>query len=271
MTQTETVTAEPESPVDETASPEGDDEELPEDPDDEPGAEGEEPPEDGDVPPGGAERIPEGEFNDSVHGEETETFYSEEGSEVGAAGFAQDEGPLVVPAEPTADAETVGELGPLDAVELGGRERQDDTSSSWIEVVLAEGYGWVESGQIDRGAGLFFFGETQDITDEYLHEVPPTESSEALVESLAEQVTGPEEEMLDAEGDPAGPRWTLVSSPADYDEEFYRVDVTGYLDDSLAGERLFITLEESGAGYELGQLERTLICRRGVADEGLCL
>lgn len=228
----------------------------------------------GALPPGGAERIEDEDLDESLHGEETEMFYSDEGAEVGAAGFAPQDGPLVVHAAPTRESDAVSELGPLDAVELAGRERhhpEDGDQGSWTEIVLADGFGWVESGQLSDGGGLFYFGATQDVTDDYLEEVPPAEQSEVIVESVAERVIGPEEETVDPEGEPAGADWALISSPEDHGEEFYRVDVTGYLDDSLAGERLFITVEVSEGGYELVQVERTLICQRGVGDEGLCL
>ncbi|NDK32642.1 hypothetical protein [Nesterenkonia haasae] len=271
-TQTETETEEPTATVTETVTAESPDEEPTGEDDGEDPAPDE--PEGDGVPPGGAERLTEGEFDGTIHGEETQTVYSDEGAEVGAAGFAPEDGPLVVHAEPTRGSATVGELGPLDAVELAGRERhhpEDDEQGSWTEIVLADGYGWMESGQIGHGAGLYFFGETQDITEDYLDEVPPTEQSEAIVESVAERVIGPDEQMMDAEGEPAGPDWALISSPEDTGEEFYRADVTGYLDDSLAGERLFITVEGVDGDYQLVQVERTLICQRGVGDDGLCL
>lgn len=88
---------------------------------------------------------------------------------------------------------------------------------------------------------------------------------------MAERVIGPYEDMTDPDGEPIGPDWALISSPKDHGEEFYRADVMGYLDDSVAGERLFITVEGADGGYELVQVERSLICQRGVADGGLCL
>ncbi|WP_208012932.1 hypothetical protein, partial [Nesterenkonia salmonea] len=256
-TTTETVT---EEPPEEDSTGQDDDEDVDA--------------EDSSLPPGGAERMESEELDESIHGEETEMFHSEEGAEVGAAGFAPQDGPLLVHAAPSRESDTVGELGPLDAVELAGRERHhpdDEKQGSWTEIILADGYGWVESGQLGHGSGLFYFGETQDVTQEYLDEVPAAEQSEVIVESVAERVIGPEEEMIDEEGEPAGPDWALISSPEDHGETFYRADVTGYLDDSLAGERLFITVERVNGDYELVQVERTLICQRGVADDGLCL
>lgn len=38
---------------------------------------------------------------------------------------------------------------------------------AWAEVQLAEGYGWVESGQIETGGGLCYFGGTEENTEEY--------------------------------------------------------------------------------------------------------
>lgn len=77
--------------------------------------------------------------------------------------------------------------------------------------------------------------------------------------------------MTDDEGESMGPDWTLISTPEDYEEEFYRLDVLGMMDDSVGGQRLFVTVEEAADGYELAQVESTQLCLRGVSEDGLCL
>lgn len=217
-------------------------------------AEAQEPPGD-EVPSGGSEQIPEEE----LPGEDVELFY-QEGDELGVAGLDPEDAPLEVLQVPLdQDGEVVGELEPLDAVVVTGRQRQDPDDAGagiWTEVELADGYGWVEG-------GLAYFAGTEDVTEDYIDEVPPAEDAQTIAEGVAERAAGE-----DTDQDP-GPEWTLISTPDDYGEDFYRLDVTGLMDDSLAGYRLFVTVEDTGEGYELTQVEQTQLCQRGVA-EGLC-
>jgi hypothetical protein len=50
-------------------------------------------------------------------------------------------------------------------------------------------------------------------------------------------------------------------------------DVVGLADDALFGVRLHVFGDpaEGGEGFVLSNIERTLICSRGVTDDGLCL
>lgn len=213
------------------------------------------------IPPGGAEQIADGD----LPGDEFEMFYAE-GDELGVAGLDPEDAPLEAYAAPSpnGDAEVVGGLEPTDAVTVTGRERNDTDDPDfgiWTEVELAEGYGWVEG-------GLFYFGSTEDITEDYIGEVPPAEDPQTIAEGVVERYTEPWRE--DGAIPDAG-QVTVISAPEDYGEEFYRVDATGMPDDSGAGARLFVTVEDAGDGYQLIQVERTRICQRGVSDEGLCI
>ncbi|WP_150460484.1 hypothetical protein [Nesterenkonia ebinurensis] len=248
--ETETVTQDPEETEEEASEPEA-------------------APEIG-IPEGGTDRMEEADFEESLHGQEHDHPFSHEGEEVGVAGLSFADEPFQVRAAPTSEAEVVGELGPLSAAYLGGREREHPALADggiWREVELADGYGWVET-QGD-GGDLFYFGETQDITEEYIDEVPPAEDPQLIAEGVAERSLGEDGEMIDEHGEPMGPDYTLISTPEDHGEEFYRIDVLGLMDDAMAGYRLFVTVEEAEGGYELIQVERTLICSRGITD-GLC-
>lgn len=158
----------------------------------------------------------------------------------------------------------VAELEPTDAVTITGRERSDVADPDfdiWTEVELADGYGWVEG-------GLAYFAATEDITEDYAGEVPAAQDAQAVAEDVAERYSEPWRE--DGTTPDAG-QIAVITTPEDFGEEFYRVDVTGMPDDAGAGARLFVTVEETADGYELTHLERTQLCQRGVSDDGLCL
>ncbi len=213
------------------------------------------------TPSGGTDPVPEAELPGAEH-----EAFSEEGDELGVAGLDPDDAPLdvyAVPA-PDGDADVVGELEPTDAVTITGRERSDVDDpdfGSWTEVELADGYGWVEG-------GLAYFAGTEDITQDYTGEVPAAQDARAIAVEVAERYSEPWREDGTA---PEAGQIAVVTTPEDFSEEFYRVDVTGMPDDSGAGARLFVTVEETADGYELTHLERTQLCQRGVSDDGLCL
>lgn len=213
------------------------------------------------TPPGGTDEVPEAE----LPGVEHEAF-SEEGDELGVAGLDPDDAPRDVYAAPApgGDADVVGELEPTDAVIITGRQRSDVDDPDfgiWTEVELADGYGWVEG-------GLAYFAGTEDITEDYIGEVPAAPDAQAVVEEVAERYSKPWRE--DGATPDAG-QIAVITTPEDFGEEFYRVDVTGMPDDAGVGARLFVTVEEASDGYELTHLERTQLCQRGVSDDGLCL
>lgn len=216
------------------------------------------------LPAGGTERLSEEELDPQAHGEETQTYFSDEGTEVGVAGLEEDDSPIDVHAEPAAESDVVAELEATDAVLLGGRERDHpdhQEAGIWKEVELADGFGWVDTGN------LYFFGSTEDVTEEFIDEVPPAETPAAIAESVGEHTVEPWHE--DGAPPEAGGS-VLISAPEDTGEEFYRVDATGMPDDSVGGYRLFVTVQEAGDGYELVQVERTDLCQRAVSEDGLC-
>lgn len=276
-TETVTETEEPEGEQD-TADPKpAETETVTEEPEDEEDPEETEPaetdgPPDDELPPGGTDRMADEDIQPDVHGEIQEGgHFSQEGEEVGVAGLSGEDAPLEVWSEPGAEAEVVGELGPTDAALLGGREvrHADHQPGSWTEVELADGYGWVNT--VNTDGSLYYFGLGEDITEEYVDEVPPAEDPQLIAEGVAERMTDDYEQGTTEDGEEYGASWTLVSTPEDHGEDFYRLDVLGMMDDSRAGYRLFATVEEHDDGYQLAQVERTQICSRGVSDDGLCV
>lgn len=211
------------------------------------------------LPIGGTDRVDDAD----LPGESAETYFSREGEAVGVVGTA---GPLPVLAVPTLEGEMdemVGEVFATDTVLLGGRERfVPESEQSWIEIQLADGYGWVQAGH------LYYFGEHEDITDQYADQVSASADPEELALQVAELHTADWGEEGQAED---GPDVEIVNSPDFVDVDYYIVDATGMMDDSVAGDRLFVTVEERDAGYELSQVERTVLCMRGVSDDGLCM
>ncbi|MDR5712710.1 hypothetical protein [Nesterenkonia flava] len=132
-----------------TSSPDG---EAPGSPDEETAGESTPPPEDpaedptAQLPPGGAERVPDEDIDPETQGEPTETSFSQAGQETGFHDSAVEPIPVYAePPVPGGDTEVVAELSSDDVVLLGGREIQAAMADgTWVEVQLADGYGWVE-------------------------------------------------------------------------------------------------------------------------------
>lgn len=107
------------------------------------------------LPPGGFERIADEDIDPDTQGEPIEADFSEEGAEIGFNESAADNPPVDVyaaPPEITPESgpddttEATAELSPDDVVLLGGREiAAAQADGVWVEIELADGYGWVES------------------------------------------------------------------------------------------------------------------------------
>lgn len=103
------------------------------------------------LPPGGAPRVPDEEIDPGTQGVPIETNFSDEGRIVGFNESARAQEPIRVyapPPVPSPDGPTepIAELSADDHVILGGREIVAALADGvWVEVRLADGYGWVES------------------------------------------------------------------------------------------------------------------------------
>lgn len=101
------------------------------------------------LPPGGAERIADEDIDPETQGEPTETNFSAEGEEIGFNQWARESIEIwAAPPVPGDEDQTepVAELAADDVVQLGGREiLPAQADGIWVEVELADGYGWVEA------------------------------------------------------------------------------------------------------------------------------
>lgn len=101
------------------------------------------------LPPGGADRIADEDIDPETQGEPTETNFSAEGEEIGFNEWARESIEIwAAPPVPGDEDQTepVAELAADDVVQLGGREiLAAQADGIWVEVELADGYGWVEA------------------------------------------------------------------------------------------------------------------------------
>lgn len=205
----------------------------------------------GEPDPGGSDTLP-GEV--TVPGEQVETYFSNEGAVVGVAGLDAAMAPEIIRAQPSLEAGQVSQVWRTGSVELAGREWNNTTlpdEGYWAEVRLDGVRGWMPS------AHLFYFGGVEDVTGEYA-DIGSADDPYRVLGMIGERSTN------------GMGRWAVVTTPDDTGDGAYRVDVTGMPDDAQAGERLRVTVEQSDEGFRAGQVERTLLCARGVSG-GLCL
>lgn len=182
--------------------------------------------------------------------------FADAGDRLAVLGVAADD-VLNVRAVPGTDAEIVATLDPTATDVIATGEARGLPQSFWYEVEVDGQTGWVSVSFVAYEAG------TDDATAEFLDGGAPPEA-ETMVE-LGELVAAGF-----ASVDPAS---RIVQSVAptvgDLGEVTY--DVVGLGDDSGAGFRLhiFAAPSESGDGFVLKSIERTVYCLRGLAGE-LC-
>ncbi len=169
---------------------------------------------------------------------------------------------LHVRAEPDPSADTVTELDPLaDGLTATGHNRQLGDGAIWAEVDTGEDRGWVNTAYVAQP------GTTDDATARLYPETTDRPVADTL-EQLAEQVAA--DAANGGEGAPE-PRVVIVDGPSVGDLGEVTVDVLGYPDDSVYGERLHLFAEEEGGeSFRLRTIEATTLCRRGVDAEGRC-
>ena len=167
---------------------------------------------------------------------------------------------LNVRSAPGTSAEVVAELEPLaDDLTATGHNRQIGGQTIWVEVDTGAQQGWV------NGAFVAQLGGTDDATSRLYPDVadrPVAETLQQLAELVAADAAG--------EAEPA-PRVVVVDGPTVADLGEVVVDVLGYPDDSVYGERLHLFAEEEGSeSFRLRTVEATTLCRRGIDAEGRC-
>jgi hypothetical protein len=191
-------------------------------------------------------------------GERIEIF-PYEGAELAVVGVEADD-VLNVRAAPGVAYQIVAELEPLaDGFTATGHNRDLDGDSIWAEIDVDGTTGWVNTAFVAQ------LGGTDDITSRLYPDTgdrPIADTMLQLGELVATDVAGADAEAVDI---------VVVDGPSVGDLGEITVDVVGYRDDSVLGERLRVFgAEEGGEAFRVRTVESTTLCRRGVSD-GLCL
>ena len=192
-------------------------------------------------------------------GERIEIFPYED-AQLSVVGVEADD-VLNVRSTPDPSSGTATELGPLeDGITATGHNRQLDDGAIWVEVDTGDERGWV------NGAFVAQAGATDDATARLYPATADRPVADTLPQ-LAEQVAAD----AAGEGGPE-PRVVIVDGPDVGDLGEVTVDVLGYPDDSVYGERLHLFAEAEGGGsFRLRTVEATVLCRRGVDEQGRCV
>lgn len=181
-------------------------------------------------------------------------IYPYEGAELSVVGVAHDD-VLNVRVGPGTRFAILEELAPTaTGLTATGHNRTVD-DGFWTEVIIDGSTGWVNGGFVLQ------FGATDDITAT-LDPLPSGETMIAVAELVAAQRASEEPRS----------RITIVTEPTVGDLGEVTVDVIGFGDDAVGGERLhvFATPAEGGEGFTVKSVEKTPLCSRGVS-EGSCL
>lgn len=191
-------------------------------------------------------------------GERIDIFPYED-AELAVVGVEADD-VLNVRAAPGVSYEIVAELDPLaDGLRATGHNRSLDDDSIWAEVEVDGTTGWANT------AFLAQPGDTDDTTSRVYPDTadrPVADTMVQLGEEVARDVAGEDADAVSI---------VVVDGPTVGDLGEITVDITGYRDDSVLGERLRIfAVEEGGESFRLRTIEATTLCRRGVSD-GLCV
>lgn len=178
------------------------------------------------------------------------------GVELAVVGIAHDD-VLELHVVPGFEADVVAELSSTERGLVATGHNRLLPDSGWFEVEgAANGWG--------HGVHLAELGLTDDITSQIDGGFDLTRET-----MLDLGMTVAEQRGLADGSSPI--TVTVVPSVGDLGE--ITLDVIGIGDDAVHGERLVVfgTPDEGGESFSLKSVERTLICRRGVADDGLCV
>lgn len=156
---------------------------------------------------------------------------------------------------PGTEFESVGTLEPLGVSPAYGEIRRREDGSHWAQVMKTDGwFFWMNMKH------LAFPGEATDITAD-LPELPSADTVEEAGLLVARQRTADQPPSVDT---------VVVDGPVEGDAGEVVIDVVGLGDDALAGERLRVVTERTGQGHTVRSVELTLLCARGVTEDGLC-
>lgn len=163
-------------------------------------------------------------------------------------------------AGPGTDSEVIDRLAPTETGLIATGRARALPESIWFEVEVDGVTGWVSSAYVG------YLGLTDDATAEVIAALGETPGAETMLD-LGLVVA---EAMAPAEPPPRIVM-SIIPTVGDLGEVTY--DVVGLGDDALRGMRLHVFGDpaEGGEGFVLSNVERTLICGRGVTDDGLCV
>jgi hypothetical protein len=195
---------------------------------------------------------------DELPGERIE-IYPYEGTELAVVGVEADD-VLNVRAAPGVSYDVVAELEPLaEGFTATGHNRQLDTDGMWAEIDVDGTTGWVNT------AFVAHLGDTDDITSSLYPQTadrPRADTMLQLGQEVAADAAGEDAEVVDI---------VVVDGPSVGDLGEITVDIVGYRDDSVLGQRLRVFgVVNGGEAFEVRTVESTTLCRRGVSD-GLCV
>lgn len=161
---------------------------------------------------------------------------------------------------PGENATTIATFEPLEDAIISAGEGRTLPSSIWWRVTLGDIDGWVGSRFMTQ------LGVTVDITSQIVDSTGSRPAAETMVD-LGMIVAN------DRASDDPPSNIVISSAPTVGDLGEIIIDVVGYPDDAVKGERLHIFGQplESGEGFSLMAVESTVMCRRGVSQDGLCV
>jgi hypothetical protein len=181
-----------------------------------------------------------------------------EGAKLAVVGVAADD-TLKVRTGPGTEFEVAMTLDPLHQGAVAtGRNRQIEGGGIWAEISDGGRTGW---------ANTAFLLQPGQVTDETAarYPTPADRPTAPTMEELAATVA-----QASASQEPPS-KITIVDGPTVGDLGEVTVDVIGLGDDAAGGVRLHLFAEPSGGSFTLRTVEQTVLCSRGVTDDGLCV
>ncbi len=193
----------------------------------------------------------------TLAGEEID-FGPREGDVLAVMGVRWDD-VLNVRAGPGTDQPIVATLAPTSNEAVATGHTRMLPRSFWTEVTVGGVTGWASL------AYLAYLGRAEDLTADVvaaLGGVPTagTIHDLGMLVAQSQASTEPRSDLV------------VVVAPTTGDTAEITIDVVGLGDDALAGLRLRVVGERtSDGGYSLVSVQATLLCGRGVTDDGRCL
>lgn len=214
------------------------------------------------TPPAPVTTVPEGE----LPGERIEIF-PYPGAQLAVVGVAADD-VLNVRAGPGTEYPVLVGLGPLTTgVAATGHNRSVPEGGIWALVTGGGATGWANVSFLAQ------LGATRDVTTEIAPSPADLPGADTMLE-LGQLVAGARIVPMGEGGENTivSGTSTVVDGPHVGDLGEITIDLLGFQDDAILGERLhvFATPGEGGEAFVLKSVEATDLCRRAV-DAGLCV